>query len=64
MISKGMIWESASHGSCHHDHEVAEHIRINKKNAYRLAADSKLSGFKVGGTLAVSARGYRGLDRA
>ena len=31
-------------------HEVAGDLRINKKNAYRLAADSKLPGFKVDGT--------------
>jgi excisionase family DNA binding protein len=30
--------------------EVADYLRINKKTAYRLAADSKLPGFKVGGT--------------
>lgn len=30
--------------------EVADYLRINKKTAYRLAADSKLSGFKVGCT--------------
>lgn len=38
--------------------EVAGYLRINKKTAYSLAADSKLPGFKVGGHLAVSARGY------
>jgi excisionase family DNA binding protein len=30
--------------------EVAAYLRINKKTAYRLAAESKLPGFKVGGT--------------
>ena len=30
--------------------EVADYLRINKKTAYRLAADNKLPGFKVGGT--------------
>lgn len=30
--------------------EVANYLMINKKTAYRLAADSKLPGFKVGGT--------------
>lgn len=30
--------------------EVADYLRINKKTAYRLAADSKLPGFKIGGT--------------
>ena len=30
--------------------EVADYLRINKKTAYRLAAESKLPGFKVGGT--------------
>lgn len=29
--------------------EVADYLRINKKTAYRLAADCKLPGFKVGG---------------
>lgn len=29
--------------------EVADYLRINKKTAYRLAAESKLPGFKVGG---------------
>lgn len=30
--------------------EVAEYLKINEKTAYRLAADGKLPGFKVGGT--------------
>lgn len=30
--------------------EVADNLRTNKKTAYRLAPDSKLPGFKVGGT--------------
>lgn len=29
--------------------EVAEYLKINEKTAYRLAADGKLPGFKVGG---------------
>lgn len=29
--------------------EVAEHLKINEKTAYRLAAEGKLPGFKVGG---------------
>ena len=29
--------------------EVADYLRINKKTAYRLAGESKLPGFKVGG---------------
>ena len=29
--------------------EVADYLRINKKTAYRLAADGKLPGFRVGG---------------
>lgn len=30
--------------------EVADYLRINRKTAYRLAADSKLPSFRVGGT--------------
>ena len=30
--------------------EIADYLRINKKTTYRLAADSKLPGFKIGGT--------------
>ena len=30
--------------------EVAEYLKINEKTAYRLAAEGKLPGFKVGGT--------------
>ena len=30
--------------------EVAELLKINEKTAYRLAADGKLPGFKVGGS--------------
>lgn len=29
--------------------EVAEYLKINEKTAYRLAAEGKLPGFKVGG---------------
>ena len=48
--------------------EVADYLRINKKTAYRLAADSKLPGDKVGGTRwfcngALSARRHLGLDQ-
>ena len=30
--------------------EVAEYLKINEKTAYRLAAEGKIPGFKVGGT--------------
>lgn len=30
-------------------HEVADYLGINRKTAYRLAADGKGPGFKVGG---------------
>ncbi|WOI12642.1 helix-turn-helix domain-containing protein [Thalassospira lucentensis] len=30
--------------------EVAEYLKINEKTAYRLAAEGKLPGFKVGGS--------------
>ena len=30
--------------------EVAELLKINEKTAYRLAADGKIPGFKVGGS--------------
>ena len=30
--------------------EVAEHLRLAEKTAYRLAADGELPGFKVGGS--------------
>ncbi|TAU61534.1 helix-turn-helix domain-containing protein [Rhizobium ruizarguesonis] len=30
--------------------EVAEYLRITEKTAYRLAAESKIPGFKVGGS--------------
>lgn len=30
--------------------EIADYLRINRKTAYRLVADRKLPGFKVGGT--------------
>ena len=30
--------------------EVAEYLKINEKTAYRLAADGKIPGFKVGGS--------------
>lgn len=30
--------------------EIANYLRINKKTAYRLAADSKHPGFQAGGT--------------
>ena len=30
--------------------EVAEYLRLNEKTAYRLAADGKIPGFKVGGS--------------
>jgi excisionase family DNA binding protein len=30
--------------------EVAELLKINEKTAYKLAADGKLPGFKVGGS--------------
>ncbi len=29
--------------------EVAEYLKINEKTAYRLAAEGKIPGFKVGG---------------
>jgi excisionase family DNA binding protein len=29
--------------------EVAEYLKINEKTAYKLAADGKIPGFKVGG---------------
>lgn len=29
--------------------EVADYLKINEKTAYRLAAEGKLPGFKVGG---------------
>lgn len=29
--------------------EVAEYLKINEKTAYRLAAEGKLPGFKIGG---------------
>ncbi len=29
--------------------EVAEYLKINEKTAYRLAAEGRLPGFKVGG---------------
>lgn len=29
--------------------EVAEYLRLNEKTTYRLAAEGKLPGFKVGG---------------
>lgn len=29
--------------------EVAEYLKINDKTAYKLAADGKIPGFKVGG---------------
>jgi len=30
--------------------EVAEYLKINEKTAYRLAAEGKIPGFKVGGS--------------
>jgi excisionase family DNA binding protein len=30
--------------------EVAEYLKLTEKTAYRLAADKKLPGFKVGGS--------------
>lgn len=30
--------------------EVAEHLKLAEKTAYRLAAEGKLPGFKVGGS--------------
>jgi excisionase family DNA binding protein len=30
--------------------EVAEYLKLNEKTAYRLAADGKIPGFKVGGS--------------
>lgn len=30
--------------------EVAKYLKINEKTAYRLAAEGKLPGFKIGGT--------------
>jgi len=30
--------------------EVAEYLKLNDKTAYRLAAEGKLPGFKVGGS--------------
>jgi len=30
-------------------HEVAEYLKLTDKTAYRLAAEGKLPGFKVGG---------------
>ena len=33
--------------------EVAEYLRITEKTAYRLAANRKLPGFKVGGIMAL-----------
>lgn len=30
--------------------EVAEYLKLTEKTAYRLAAEGKLPGFKVGGT--------------
>jgi len=30
--------------------EVAEYLKLGEKTAYRLAADGKLPGFKVGGS--------------
>ena len=30
--------------------EVAELLKINEKTVYKLAADAKISGFKVGGS--------------
>ena len=30
--------------------QVAEYLKINEKTAYRLAADGKIPGFKVGGS--------------
>lgn len=30
--------------------EVAEYLRLNEKTTYRLAAEGKLPGFKVGGS--------------
>ncbi len=30
--------------------EVAEYLKLTKKTAYRLAAEGKLPGFKVGGS--------------
>jgi len=30
--------------------EVAEYLKINEKTAYKLAAEGKLPGFKVGGS--------------
>lgn len=32
--------------------EVAEHLRVAEKTAYRLVAEGKLSGFKVGARVA------------
>jgi excisionase family DNA binding protein len=29
---------------------VAEYLKLNEKTAYRLAADGKIPGFKVGGS--------------
>ena len=30
--------------------EVVEYLKLNEKTAYRLAADGKIPGFKVGGS--------------
>ena len=30
--------------------EVAEYLKLNEKTAYRLAAEGKIPGFKVGGS--------------
>ena len=30
--------------------EVAEYLKLNEKTAYRLVADGKIPGFKVGGS--------------
>ena len=44
--------------------EVSELLKINEKTAYRLAAEGKLPGFKVGRIVAVRPTGDFELDQA